>query len=173
VGWFDWLEFALTVLVAVLAVAWLWARRYERRVQEADRRRREQRLAQWRLVEWPESPQTFPEPGTTSLDAELASHLADSDEFEQLRRLFGGYFHQDYDLMYDDEDGVLRGYVEEHLPQDVVSTLRALDKLLAFGLTDHDLRDALFALGSDYAAADTNVWLRSLRAKLLAETRGG
>jgi len=46
VGWFNWLEFALTILVAVLAVAWLWARRYERRLQEADSRWREQRLAE-------------------------------------------------------------------------------------------------------------------------------
>jgi hypothetical protein len=87
-------------------VAWLWARRYERREREAALRTREQRLADWRLVEFPEAAQTFPQPGTTPFGSARESRLHEGAEFERLRHFFGAYFHQDWEL--DDEDGVIR-----------------------------------------------------------------
>ncbi|MGH3134899.1 MAG: contact-dependent growth inhibition system immunity protein [Gaiellaceae bacterium] len=175
VGWWAWLNFVLTVLLVVGAVALLWARRYKRREREAARRKRERRLADWQFIEWPEMPQTLPKPGTTRLDGALAYELEGSDEFEELRQFFGGYFHQDWHDEFDDEDDAVRGYVEghAHLPEDVVELLHGMDKLLAFGLSDDDLQRALDALGSEYYAfTDTNLWLRNLRAKVLVEAKG-
>jgi contact-dependent growth inhibition (CDI) system CdiI-like immunity protein len=174
-GWWEWLNLAVIVLLLAMTAAWLLARRYDRREQESARRRREQRLADWRVVEWPQAPQTFPEPGTTRLDQALASELEESDEYEELRQLFGAYFHQDWVIEFDDEDDVVRGYLEGHAhrPEDVVELLHAIDKLLAFGLSDNDLLGALGVLGTDYyPAGATNAWLRSLRAKVLAEATG-
>jgi len=105
----------------------------------------------------------------------LASELEGSDEFEELRELFGVYFHRDWDFEFDDEDDAVRVYVEGHAhpPKDVVELLHEIDKLLAFGLSDDDLVEALGVLGSDYySSGATNAWLRSLRAKVLAEAMG-
>jgi hypothetical protein len=95
-SWREWLNVVLTLFVLVLAAAYLWARRHERREREAADRRREQRLTEWRLVEWPETPQTFPVPGATRLDDHLTDRLSHGDEFEELRHFFLGYFHQDW-----------------------------------------------------------------------------
>lgn len=173
-GWWEWLNLAVTALLVVLGLALLWARRSERRERESARRRREQRLADWRVVEWPQAPQRFPEPGTTRLDQALASELEESDEYEELRQLLGAYFHQDWHYEFDDEDDLVRGYVEgAHRPEKVVELLHEIDKLLAFGLSDYDLREALGVLGSDYyPSGATNAWLRSMRAKVLAEATG-
>ena len=47
-----------------------------------------------------------------------------------------------------------------------------MDKLLVLGLNDDDVQEALDALGSGYyPAADTTVWLRSLRKKVLTEAK--
>ena len=98
----------------------------------------------------------------------------ESDEFQKLRHFFGAYFHQDWDLDADDEDDVIRAYVgHARLPEDVVELLHEIDRLLAFGLSDHDLLEALGVLGSDYyPSGATNAWLRALRAKVLAEAKG-
>lgn len=143
-AWWIWLNVVLTALLVVLAAAWVWAERDERRRQEAARRRREERLVAWQTVELPEPPETFPEPGTTRLDEDLVARLLDSDEFEQLRHFFGGYFHQDMDLEFDDEDDLVRAYVDGHArwPDDVVQLLQAMDKLLALGLSDKELVEA-------------------------------
>ena len=173
-GWWEWLNLAVTALLVVLGLALLWARRSERRERESARRKREQRLADWQFVVWPEAPQTLPKSGTTRLDQALASELEESDEFEKLRHFFGAYFHQDWDLDADDEDGVIRAYVgHAHLPEHVVELLHEIDKLLAFDLSDYDLREALGLLGSDYdPSGATNAWLRSLRERVVAEARG-
>ena len=173
--WWQWLNVVVDVLLVVLLAAWLWARRAGRREREATRRTREQRLADWRLLEWPEPPKTPPEPGTTQLDQSLTSQLTGSDEFEELRHLFGAHFHQDFDLEYDDEDDAVRDYVDGHArwPEDVLAALHQMDEVLALGLSDTDLSDALAVLGSDsYPRTDTTAWLRTLRAKVLAEARG-
>ena len=168
------MNIALTALVVILAAAWLWADRHERREKEAARRRREQRLVAWHHVKLPEPPETYPEPGTTTLDQDLVARLLDSGEFEQLRHFFGAYFHQDMDLEYDDEDDLVRDYVDGHdrWPDDVVRLLHAMDKLLALGLSDKELVKALDVLGTDFAYGDTNAWLRTMRARVLAEAKG-
>jgi len=174
-GWWQWLNLVVTVLVLAGTAAWLWERRSARRRRERELADRERRLDDWRFVEWPQAPQTFRELGTTRLDQALASELEGSDEFEELRQLFGAYFHQDWDFEFDDEDDAVRGYVEghAHLPEDVVELLHEIDKLLAFSLSDDDLLEALGVLGSDYyPSGATNAWLRSLRAKVLAEAMG-
>ena len=175
-SWWEWLNIAVLALLVTGMVAWLWARRYERREQQAARRRREQRLSDWQLVELPGPPQAFPEPGTTKLDSDLVSRLCGGDEFEELRHFFAAYFHQDMGVEYDDQDDAVRGYVEDHahLPNDVVEMLHGMDTLLVLGLNDDDVQEALDALGSGYyPAADTTVWLRSLREKVLTEAKGG
>ena len=174
-GWWEWLNLAVTALLVVLGLALLWARRHERRERKAALRTREQRLANWQFIEWPETPQAFPEPGTTRLDQALTSELEESDEYEELRQLLGAYFHQDWRYEFDDEDDVVRGYVEGHAhrPEEVAELLQGIDKLLAFGLSDYDLREALGVLGSDYyPSGATNAWLRSLRSKVVAEAKG-
>jgi CdiI immunity protein len=175
VDWWQWLNVVVDVLLVVLVAAWLWARRSERRERKAAGRTREQRLAEWRLVEWPEPPRTSPEPGTTRLDPALASHLERSDDFERLGQLLGLYPHQDFDLEFDDEADAVRAYVQgyAHRPEVVVELLHAMDTLLALGLSDADLKRALAVLGSDsHPLTETTVWLRTLRAQVLAEARG-
>lgn len=173
-AWWIWLNFVLTALLVVLAAAWIWTDRHERREQEAARRRREERLVAWQHVELPEPPETYPEPGTRRLDEDLVARLLDSDEFAPLRHFFGGYLHQDMDEEYDDEDDLVRDYVDGHArwPDDVVQWLHAMDKLLALGLSDKELVEALDVLGADFAYGDTNAWLRTVRAKVLAEAKG-
>ena len=174
-NWWLWLNVVVDVLLVVLLGAWFWARRSERREREAARCTREQRLAYWRLIEWPEPPQTFPEPGTTRFDSEVESRLHESDEFERLRQLLGAYFHQDFDVEFGDEDDAVRAYVQgyAHRPEVVVELLHAMDTLLALGLSGTDLKRALDVLGSDYyPLTDTTSWLCTLRAQVLAEARG-
>jgi hypothetical protein len=175
-GWWLWLNFAVTAVVLVLAVAWIWARRHEERERESARLRREERLAAWQSVEVPEMPKSFPDPGTTTLDPDLVSRLREGHTFEDLRHFFGGYFHQDWTLDYEDEDDVIRAYVEDHahLPEDVVNLLRDMDKLLGLGLSDGDLSEALDLMGVEYfPLTDTNAWLRTWRAKVFTEAKGG
>ena len=174
-GWWLWLNSVVTAVLLVLVAAWLWARRHERREQEAARRRREQRLVAWQHVELPESPETYPEPGITRLDQDLVARLLDGDEFGQFRHFFGGYFHQDMDEEFDDEDDLVRAYVDRKArwPDDVVQLLHAMDKLLALGLSDNDLGEALEVVNSDFSAfAGSNAWLRTMRARVLAEAKG-
>lgn len=90
-----------------------------------------------------------------------------SREFEELRHLFG-YFHQDWMDDYEDDDEVVRQYLRdhEHRPQDVVAPIEGMDALLAFAMSDEELKAALEVLGSAFVPSPTTAWLRSLREKL-------
>lgn len=85
-------------------------------------------------------------------------------------KFFGGYFHEDWQDESGDEDGVVRLYLEytDATPRDVARLLEEMDQLLALGLSDKDLSEALVILGSNYwdRESSTSAWLRSLREKL-------
>ena len=78
------------------------------------------------------------------------------------------------DLEFEDEDDLVRAYVDSHArwPDDVVQLLQAMDKLLTLGLSDKELVEASEVLGADFAYGDTNAWLRTMRATVLAEAKG-
>lgn len=145
------------VLLAVATYLWRW--------------RSDRQTMRW--LEARQAEAALRNPNMPALDYATARRLHDDREFDELRQFFGGYFYQHWSDEYG-EDEVVQAYLEDnaHLPEDVDELLEGMDALLALGLDDEELYEALDVLGSYlgwnyFPDGATSAWVRSLREKLI------
>ena len=100
----------------------------------------------------------------------MLSRLREGEEFDGLRHFFAAYFHQTGDLDHEDEDDVIQVYVAEARPAGVAELRCEMDKLLAVGFSDVDLRKALGVVDIKYRPpAEASAGLRTWRTKVFTE----
>ena len=88
-------------------------------------------------------------------------------------QVFGGYFHEDFDVQGEAEDVI--DYFVSRNPGRVRVALDEFDRLLATDLSDEELDQLVESLGSVYWVEDGEVrkWLTSLRDRLAAHLSTG
>lgn len=103
----------------------------------------------------------------TPLDPALARRLAETLEYAELRQFLGGYFHQDWHFDFGSPEEVLDAYVEDASDDEVATLAWEIDQLLALGLSEGEMQEALGILHSYYVPlGDSSAWVRSVRERL-------
>jgi CdiI immunity protein len=114
-------------------------------------------------------------PGAGLVDRSLVQRLRSGPEFEALRGFFVGSFHEDWAHDFPDDDAVIRGFLETArvFPEDIEAVRAEMDVLLALGLSDREMDEALDVLGCCYKPLESpavpweaNEWVRSVRERL-------
>ncbi len=95
------------------------------------------------------------------------------DLIEGLRGLFGGYFHEDFDMEAPTEEGVARRFAKESRTSYVAQTLGFIDGLLGTDWTDEQLRTIVREAGSycdvTLTGGSQREWLTMLRVAIADE----
>lgn len=78
----------------------------------------------------------------------LTEESARRDLVDGLKLLFGGWFHQDFDLESGNDEGVCKIFVRKTPTSYVVQTLGFLDALISTDWTDETLRSVILESGS-------------------------
>lgn len=78
----------------------------------------------------------------------LTVESARRDLVDGLKLLFGGWFHQNFDLESGSDESVCKNFVHKTQTTYVVQTLRFLDALISTDWTDETLRSVILESGS-------------------------
>ena len=114
-------------------------------------------------------------PGAGLEDRGLVQRLWSGPEFGALRGFFGGTFHEDWSYDFPDDDAAVSDFIEtaQVFPEDIEAVRAEMDALLALGMSDGEMDEALDVLGCSYKPLDwpavpweANAWVRSIREML-------
>lgn len=93
-----------------------------------------------------------------------------STQYPALRHFFGAYFHQDFDLLFNDEEGAINAFLNLEPPESIAASLAELNQILAAKPREEDVDMLLQQLGVAYdptAAGRTNLdWIRHVKERL-------
>lgn len=88
-------------------------------------------------------------------------------DFPLLYQFFGAYYNQDYDSIFESEEGLISAYVESGDENELLQALYEFDRLLAMNLEEPELGDFITnKLGSACypgPEADGRAWLLWIR----------
>ncbi len=102
----------------------------------------------------------------------LFRHRENESGFPNLKHLMGAYFHQDYDIMGDSEQDILREFAQCRSPKDLTGTIAELDVFLSLpeaGLLNRYAKETGewdMPIGDDDASARR--WLEEARRIMMS-----
>ncbi len=95
-----------------------------------------------------------------------------NEEFPDLEQFFGGYFHQDWKDFYGSAETAIEQFVNDASRAELAKALRELDDLLALGLPEAELDEAMCEdIGCYYnprpSGKTMSEWLQWVRSMLI------
>lgn len=94
------------------------------------------------------------------------------EKWPALKQMLSSYFHQDWKLEADTEEGLFAAFVSNDGPASARKVVRELERLLGSKLDVEQRRSLLTELGCDYGLPrghELNTWLAQARDQLQAE----